>query len=453
MHIEFLLEVFDRAAQRDAIIFQDQPYTYRWLIERVQSYQSFLAAERVGNGAVVVLESNFSPDSVAMLLALIEQACIVLPVVEQTHCLPYLEIGEAEAIVTASATDSVSVTHTGRNARHELYRNLREAAHPGLVLFSSGSTGKPKGVVHDLSRLLRKFHTRRHDLRTLAFLLVDHIGGFDTLFYCLSNGSCLVVPEERTPDKVCAAVEKHRVEVLPVAPTFLNLLLLSEAYRRYDLSSLKYITYGAEVMPEYTLRRCAEVFPGVILLQKYGTSEVGALRSKSRRSDSPWVKLGGEGYGWRVVDGILEIKAESAMLGYLNAPSPFTPDGWFMTGDCVEVSGEYLRILGRESDIINVGGQKVYPPEVENVIRQMPGVADVTVYGEPNPLLGNIVVARVQLSEPEENTSFRVRLRSHLRTKLEPHKIPTKVLFPGKDQVNARFKKVRSGSAARTGEL
>lgn len=70
------------------------------------------------------------------------------------------------------------------------------------------------------------------------------------------------------------------------------------------------------------------------------------------------------------------------MLGYLNAPSPFTDDGWFITGDSVEVNGEYLKILGRKSELINVGGEKVYPQEVENIILELGNVREVTVYGE-----------------------------------------------------------------------
>ena len=120
-------------------------------------------------------------------------------------------------------------------------------------------------------------------------------------------------------------------------------------------------------MPENTLERIHELLPGVRLQQTYGLSEVGILRSKSKSSDSLWVKVGGEGFETRIVDGMLEIKARSAMLGYLNAPSPFTNDGWLKTGDVVEQDGEYIRILRRDSEIINVGGEKVYPAEVERV--------------------------------------------------------------------------------------
>jgi len=103
------------------------------------------------------------------------------------------------------------------------------------------------------------------------------------------------------------------------------------------------------------------------------------------------MKIGGEGFQTRIVDGLLEIKAESAMLGYLNHESPFTEDGWFKTGDAVEVDGEYIRILGRKSEIINVGGEKVYPAEVESVILQMDGVEDAIVTGAENPIIGKIV--------------------------------------------------------------
>src|SRR5260221_9709387 len=149
-------------------------------------------------------------------------------------------------------------------------------------------------------------------------------------------------------------------------------------------------------MPESTLKRFHELFPKVRLLQTYGLSEVGILRSTSRSSDSLWVKVGGDGFQTRVVDGMLEIKARYAMLGYLNAASPFTADGWFKTGDAVEVDGEYFRILGRKSELINVGGEKVYPVEVESVLQAMEGVENVAGKGESHPIAGESVPGRVK---------------------------------------------------------
>src|SRR5690606_29517991 len=138
----------------------------------------------------------------------------------------------------------------------------------------------------------------------------------------------------------------------------------------------------------------------------------------------------------------LEIKAQSAMLGYLNAPSPFTEDGWFMTGDAVEVDGEWLKILGRKSELINVGGEKVYPAEVESVLQMMEGVEDVAVTGLPNPITGNIVFARVKLSQPEDLASFRARMQAFCRGKLERFKVPQKVELVDGTLHGERFKKM-----------
>jgi acyl-coenzyme A synthetase/AMP-(fatty) acid ligase len=323
---------------------------------------------------------------------------------------------------------------------------LIERQHPGLVLFSSGSTGKSKAALHDFIPLLEKFKVPRHRRVTLTFLLLDHIGGINTLFYTLANGGTVVSVPSRDPDVVCRAIETHRVQTLPTSPTFLNLLLISEAYRRYDLSSLELITYGTEVMPESTLHRIHALFPHVQLLQTYGLSELGILRSKSRDSNSLWVKIGGEGFETKVVDGVLWIRARSAMLGYLNAPSPFDEEGWMNTQDVVEVDGEYIRILGRRSEIINVGGQKVYPAEVESVLLQIPNIKDVVVVGERHPITGQIVTACVNLFEPEDLTELKRRVRAFCRERLAPYKIPVKIVITDQEQHSARFKKMRKSS-------
>jgi acyl-coenzyme A synthetase/AMP-(fatty) acid ligase len=314
-----------------------------------------------------------------------------------------------------------------------------------LLLRSSGSSGRPKTIVHSVHRLLRKFERPRTGYRTVAFLLFDHIGGIDTLFVTLANGGCLIMPEGRSPDHVAAAVARHRAEVLPASPTFLNLLLLSGAHDRHDLGSLRIITYGTEVMPASVLERLTTALPGVQLIQKFGMSELGTLRSRSQASDSPWVTVGGDGVQWRVADGLLEIRSDTAMLGYLDAPSPFTEDGWLRTGDAVEVDGAYLRFLGRRSEIINVGGLKVYPAEVESVLLQAPDVLEATVSGEANPLIGTLVKAVVRVAGDEGDADARARLRRHCREHLQPYQVPQRLDVTREALHTARFKTKRQG--------
>ena len=337
----------------------------------------------------------------------------------------------------------MSIADTGIAPENSLLKKIKGSTHPGLILFSSGSTGDSKAALHDVIPMLEKFKVPRYAMRSLTFLLFDHIGGFNTLMYNLSNAGCCIMTDKRNPEDICEIISKYNVETLPTSPTFLNLLLLSESYKKYDLSSLSLITYGTEAMPESTLSRIHEIFPNTRLLQTYGLSEIGIMRSKSKSSDSLWVKIGGEGFETRVVDGMLEVKAKSAMMGYLNAPSPFTEDGWFMTGDEVEVDGEYMRILGRKSELINVGGLKVFPTEVESIILTMDGVEDVAVSGENSALTGSIVKARVKISTGETIAGFRKRLRAYCKGKLETYKIPQKVVLVDEMMTGARFKKMR----------
>lgn len=445
MHIDFMRQKFADAGDVDALIWRDEAYSYSYLLKQVDRWNQSLDEAGVEEGTVVAVEADFSPSAIALMLALIERNCVFVPLSSSVDAKKseFREVAQVEAIVSIDDDDQSEISKTGVTATHKIITALKEKRHPGLTLFSSGSTGKSKAAVHDIVPMLEKYKVPRHSLRTITFLLFDHIGGVNTLLYNLSNAGCVITVVDRTPETVCKAIQDYQVELLPTSPTFINLILVSEAYTKYDMSSLKTVTYGTEVMPESTLERFHALFPETRLLQTYGLSEVGILRSKSRSSNSLWVKVGGEGFETRIVDGLLEIKAKSAMLGYLNAPSPFTDDGWFITGDAVEVDGEYIKILGRKSELINVGGEKVYPAEVESVLQMMEGVEEVVVNSEPNPLTGNIVVARVRISTGESLGEFRKRMRTYCKGKLSRFMIPQKVVIADKELHGDRFKKMR----------
>lgn len=446
MYIDFLIDVFNRHREQEAIVWRDRVFSYGWILNAVEDSRNQL--REVKPGAVVSLEADFSPNAIALMLALIERNCIVVPISSSVEVKKpeFREIARVEHIIKVSNSEQVEIEKTPIIANQKLLLKLKNQKRPGLILFSSGSTGKSKATVHDFVPLLAKFQEPRRVWRTMTFLLFDHIGGINTLFYSLANAGLVVSIEKRSPDVVCQAIEKYHLELLPTSPTFINLLLLSEAYKTYDLSSLKLVTYGTEVMPETTLKRFNQLFPNIRLLQTYGLSEIGIMRSKSKSSDSLWVKVGGEGFETRIVDGQLEVRAKSAMLGYINAPSPFTADGWLKTGDAVEVDGEYIRFLGRKSEMINVGGEKVYPAEVESVLQLMEGVEDVAVCGETNPITGQIVKAKVKLSHPEAIGKFRKRMWSFCQEKMPKFKIPQKVVLVNQWMHGERFKKMRRDS-------
>ncbi|MCU0490777.1 MAG: long-chain fatty acid--CoA ligase [Chloroflexaceae bacterium] len=445
MTITWLLERMAQWPERPAIVWHDERYSYADLLVRVATWRTELQRHGVGAGQVVTIEGDYSPNACALLLALVECGAIVVPLTRsvEAHRAEFLDIAEVQVAIAFDAGDTWHITRRDVTVRNDLTQQLINSGNPGLVLFSSGSTGKNKAALHNFTALLEKFKVPRHSRCALTFLLLDHIGGINTLFYTLANGGTVVTVAERDPEVVCQAVAAHQVQTLPTSPTFLNLLLISEAYTRHDLSSLELITYGTEVMPESTLQRLHAIFPQVQLLQTYGLSELGILRSKSRDSGSLWVKVGGEGFETKIVDGVLWVRAQSAMLGYLNAPSPFDEQGWMNTQDMVEVDGDYIRILGRRTEIINVGGQKVYPAEVESVLLQLENVRDVAVRGEANPITGQIVAARFNLFEAEELAGFKRRVRAFCKERLADYKIPVKIEVTENEQHSARFKKMR----------
>jgi acyl-coenzyme A synthetase/AMP-(fatty) acid ligase len=432
-------------ALREALVGRDLAITFGDLEGGLAAWHERLDRAGVAPGAVVAILGEGWRTLVPAFLALAERGAIVVPIVSASaeQVRDFLAIASVDFTVDARG-DAATIAPLAPPPRHALTAALAARGQPGLILFSSGSTGAPKAILHDMGRMLAKYERPRPGGRLVCFLLPDHIGGVNTLFHALAYGGTVIALSERDPDSVCAAIARHRAEVLPTSPTFLNLLLVSGAHERHDLSSLKVITYGTELMPQTVLERVRATFPACDLRQTYGLSEVGILRSQSRPDGSLWIRVGGEGYETQIRDGILWVRAESAMLGYLNAPSAFDAEGWFNTQDMVEQDGEWLRFLGRRSEIINVGGQKVYPAEVESVLLRMEGVREATVRGEKNPLLGQAVVARVSLEGEEEARAFKDRMRAFCADKLAPYMIPVKVEVAAQAQHNARFKKIRN---------
>ena len=429
-----------------SIIWKGEKYSYRSLINNIEKFHLFIDSHQIKQGTVVALEGDFSPNSIALLLALIEKACIIVPLTNTSNKNDnrLFDIAQIEFVFRINENDNITTEIVSQRSDNDYYKVIRERKHPGLVLFTSGTSGEPKAAVHDFLALLEKFNTRRKALRTLNFLLFDHWGGLNTMFHIISNGGTVIVTKDRNPENICKLIELHQIELLPASPTFLNLMLLSGAYENHDLSTLTIISYGTEPMPESTLKRLKIIFPNVKLLQTYGLIELGVMRSKSEKDDSLWVKVGGDGYETRIIDGILQIKADSAMLGYLNAPSPFTEDGYFITGDKVLQKGDYIKILGRESEIINVGGEKVYPAEIESVIQEIDNVKEVIVYGEKNPIMGNIVCAMVRLGKEENNKIFTTKVKKYCRERMQNFKVPVKIIITNKILYNERFKKKRA---------
>ncbi len=426
------------------LIFPTGEYSYAQLHEQTAAYRERLK-EQVVPGTVGALVSDYTFEAISLFFALHELKAIVVPIttrveeeienrLQTARCEVRIDIVDGK-LAMQSLSPSVE--------RFELVEQLKERGHSGLILFSSGSTGAPKAMIHDLDHLVDSYKGKRgKKLVFLIFLMFDHIGGLNTLLNCLAMGVTMVFPSDRNPEHVAQLIERHRVNVLPASPTFLNLMLISGVTERYDLSSLRMITYGTEPMPDSLLVKLKEGFPRVKFLQTFGTSETGITQTTSKAN---FIKIDDPGTEYKVVDGELWLRSKTQIMGYLNASMErFTADGWFRTGDLVEMGEDgYIRIIGRNKEMINVGGEKVLPSEVESVLYQMPGVLDCTVYAEKNPITGQMVAAKMLFNEPLTAMEAKRRVVDFCKTRLARYKIPAKVVVLKEDEQSKGVKKKR----------
>ena len=441
--MSFILEKFKSFNSKNAIVFEDRIYTYEEFIKQIKDYKNILDTHNISSKVVVIL-GDYSFYNLALFFAIYENKNIIVPItsnikkvqddfIEESFCQTIIKTDEKNLLIQDLKTIS----------SHNMIDNLREKNSSGLILFSSGSTGKPKAMVHNLDTLIDSFKDKKEkSMNMLVFLMFDHIGGLNTVFNALCMGACLIIPKIKDAKTICELIEKYKIMVLPSSPTFLNLILISQEYKNYDLSSLRMITYGTETMPQSLLLKLKEVFPKVKFLQTFGTSETGISTTSSKSSNSLFMKLEDINGEYKIVENELWLRSKTQVLGYLNASmDSFTSDGWFKTGDLVEVDGEYIKIIGRAKEVINVGGQKVLPAEVESVILSIEEISDCMVYGEQNAITGQTVVCDVVLNKNIENIKKRVRV--FCKDRLDAYKIPTKVNVVDKTNFSDRFKKIR----------
>ena len=443
--IAIMFERMRGFGDRPALFYRGETQSYLALTREIDAWTARLRSEGIGPGSVCVIFGDYTPRSCAILWALMVLGAVSVPLTPVTSpdLSELISMAGVKYFIRPDEEGGPRIEALTPTVQNELIEKFQPRGTPGLVVFTSGSTGKPKGILHDFERVTRKFVAKRPGWRTVLFLMFDHFGGMNTLLSTFAYGGVGICLEQRVPDIVCRTIEAARATLLPTTPTFLNLMLASNVHRTYDLSSIQLITYGTEVMPAATLERVRAAFPKAQIKQTYGLSELGVLRSRSEDDTSTWVKIGGEGFEVKVKDGLLWVRSEANMVGYLNAPNPFDEEGWLCTGDEVEVRGEYMRILGRKSDLINVGGQKVYPAEVETVLLQADNVVEAAVFGAPHPIMGQAVHARVTLAQPESLPVLNERLRKFCVKRLARYKVPMRFVVATEEQHGARFKKIR----------
>ena len=429
-----------------AIIYDGKKYSYNELYIKIKEIESFIK-DKIKSGEVVAILADYSFVSIALFFALYENKNIIAPITSTSQKEIDGKVKESFSTkIINLENENLVITNIKSEASHKIINDLQTSKCAGLILFSSGSTGAPKAMIHNLDTLVDSYGDKKQkQINMLVFLMFDHIGGINTMLNILSMNATMIIPQNRNADDICKLIEEYKIAVLPSSPTFLNLILINRSYEKYDLSSLRMITYGTETMPEGLLNKLKAVFSKVKFLQTFGTSETGIAATSSKSSSSTFMKIDDENLEYKIVDNELWLRSKTQILGYLNrSMESFTNDGWFKTGDLVELDNEgFIKIIGRNKEIINVGGQKVLPSEVESVLLGMDEIEDCLVYGEQNAITGQSVSCDVVLKSGVEADGLKILVRKFCKDKLDNFKIPTRVNVVQKTEFTERFKKSR----------
>lgn len=321
---------------------------------------------------------------------------------------------------------------------------------PVMILYTSGTTGAPKGAVlthemlfwNSMNTTLR-LNLSQHDC-TVIFLPLFHTGGWNVLTTpILHRGGTIVLLQKFDGEKILSLSASEKATILFGVPTTMDMMARSEIFPKVDLSKIRYAIVGGEAMPVPLIKTWDE--KGIPIRQGYGLTEFGPNVFSLNEEDAIR-KIGSIGFPnfyieAKVVDnqghelkddeiGELVLKGPMCMSGYWQnskATSETIKDGWLHTGDLVRRDKEgYFYVVGRKKDMFISGGENVYPPELEQVIRTLPGVREVAVIGVPDEKWGEVGKAFVvkESSELSEND-----LQMHCQKNLAKFKIPKFFVF------------------------
>ena len=434
---------------REVLVDRDRRVTYRQLRERVDRVAAGLQAAGIGPGDVVTIQlpnwaefayvffacervgavaNQIGPDfrsrEVEYIIRFSESRAYVCParfknfdyvamIRELRPGLPGLSRVFVLGGPAAPDIEPLDPIVTGEKAGPPLRPYTMDASDVMRMAFTSGTTGNPKGVTHDFNTTLSACRIINADFAVtpdevlLIYLPLGLNWGYLALLQTVMAGARAVLLDQFSARAALELIEREGVTFVPSAPASIIAMLNDPELSRFDLRSLRVVITGGASCPIETIREFRKRMPGH-LIELYGMLETG-FHTYTRFSDDPETVTGtigrcARGMALRLIDGEgrdvapgaegeIACDGPSVHLGYHKNPAAnaelFTADGWFRTGDLGQFDGAgNVKIVGRLKEMINRGGKKFFPREIEEILYTHPKVLHAAIVGVPDPRLG-----------------------------------------------------------------
>lgn len=477
---EQLYRSVTRAPAAEAVVAGAVRTSYASLWADIMAFSHFLARERLQPGTRVALLMNNSAAYVAAYYGTWFAGGVVVALnaaARANDLLNWLEHCGAEWLVIDSTHPEASAVLAQSSSKRRLVvtgglalcaegvaweaicrdfqaqeppRPAPRAEELAAIIYTSGTTGRPKGVMLSHANLaantqsILAYLPIRPASRIVNILPFYYSYGNSVMHTHLAAGACLVLEDNLVyPHRVVERVAAERADGFAGVPATYGLLLSRVRFEDYDLSSLKYVTVAGGAMAPVDIKRLVEKLPHTEVFVMYGQTE-----ATSRLTYLPPARLREKlgSCGVAVPDVEIEVRTEdgragaagevwvrgpNVMQGYWNdaeATREVIRDGWLRTGDMGSRDAEgYLYLEGRRNDMIKTGAHRVHPREIEEVIAEIDGIAEVAVIGVDDEVLGQVIKAVVR-AQPGSSVDA-MRLKGHCRNRLASYKIPKYVEF------------------------
>lgn len=432
----------DLPGSRNAVVTLGQTTTWAGLREKAERFletHGQLSKRRIG------LLFQSSHESYAALAALDRLSCDVFLLDSHLRSEEAIELADRFKL-----GGLLGAEHGGDFRFSELAGEERWSGESTITILTSGSTGKPKAARHSWESISRPV---RKGFGSGAVWLLTYrpnlYAGLQVMLQCFAQSGTLVVPgQDMDPKMTARFMVEAGVQYVSATPSYWRRLLMFSDAKMLKKAPLLQVTLGGEVIDQPILDNLRRSFPTVRLVHIYATTELGRCFSVSDgRAGFPVSYLTNplpDGTELKIHDGELQVRSPNAMRMYDPLSSQQSSSDWFATGDMVETTVDRVFFVGRKTEMINVAGSKVFPIEVERVIRAVPGVSDVRVFGKSSSIAGELVACEIVPALGQDHEALRGMVARTCRTSLASHQQPRIIKFVERIDLSSAGKTLRA---------